>query len=338
MCLDNYIGIRGECSEAKLYLDDLPGININNAADVVDGLDIRPLDLVKKAWRMAIDQVYSDWINSIAGFTYLGIVSDSEYKFAGTYEYYGEIDQDIRIKVKRLSRYHKFVNTKIYSFGLVSDRITTQIFSVKDEYGTEIKSIEKELVAGYNDIEIDIVTSSIEVTISFSLLDFKVGRMESTFGLYGYNDEIGCSPCFESGCTDCTLLFLEKSSDNFVTKESISDLGLNLKVKCIADKCTIVEHFIETLKVPLLFKTGINYYTEVKMTGRINPYTLNAKDKVDELLLLWQGGTDAVTGIKTNSAYWQSLKVAANSSDATLRNMKSMVFSYSGNEIVNMLP
>lgn len=334
MCFENYIGIRGECSDASIYIDDLPGINIQNAADVVEGTQVRPIELITTCFTLALDQVYNDWINNIKShFDYLGIVSDTEYKNAGIFEYYGENSESIQIKIQRLGGYQKLVQSSIYSFGIVSDRAITKTFYVFDEYGAELIAKEVDLVVGYNDIDINVISSSIELNIRFSLSDFKVGRKENVFNYLS-----GCSPCFEVGCTDCTFVSIQKSTNNFVNSTSLSSLGFNLKVKCVADKCEILKYFIENLKVPLLYKTGINYLIAAKMSSRVNSYTVNSMDKIDELLILWQGGTDTVTGIKTNSAYWSALKAASESSVSTLRNMRLPIFKYNSDTIVNSLP
>ena len=60
MCLDNYIGIRGECQTATIYIDELPGINSGKAADITNNALLRPLDLVNKAFNLAQKEVLLD--------------------------------------------------------------------------------------------------------------------------------------------------------------------------------------------------------------------------------------------------------------------------------------
>lgn len=320
MCLEGYLGVRGECTTAKMYIDDLPGININNISDVIEGTIYRPSQLVDKIWGNTIDQVYNDWINHIKeNYDYLGIISQTEYKTAGVYAFEGFEDETVKIEVLRNEHFSKFVTTNIYGFGIVSDRAANVDFVIKNEYNQIIETINKDLVEGYNDIEINVLSDSWLVTIEFSLSDFMIGRNAS----YIYN----CNPCFYMGEGSCAFVRVNNSN-----------IGFNLRTKCLADKCQIIDCFFENLKVPLLYKAGINYFLEVKMSGRVNAYTRNSDDKINEMLNTWIGGTDTVTGIKTPSAYWQSLKAAAESTISTLHNLKLPIFNYNSHQIINNLP
>jgi len=319
-CLDGYLGVRGECEPAKMYIDDLPGININNISDVIDGTDFRPSQLVAKIWGNTIDQVYNDWINHIKeNYDYLGIISQTEYKTAGVYAFEGFEDQNVKIEVLRNEHFSKFVTTNIYGFGIVSDRSANVNFVIKNEYEQVIETINKDLIEGYNDIEINILSDSWLVTIEFNLSDFMIGRNASHIH--------NCNPCFSMGSGSCA--FVRVNNSNIV---------FNLRTKCLADKCQIIDCFFENLKVPLLYKAGINYYLAAKMTQRVNAYTRNSDDKINELLNIWMGGTDTVTGIKTPSAYWQALKAAADSTISTLHNLKLPIFNYNSHQIINNLP
>jgi hypothetical protein len=89
MCLDNYIGIRGECQTATIYIDDLPGINIVNAADITNNALLRPLDLVNKAFNLAQKEVLLDMF-AMLEMNYNAIIDDHSYSTAGVYRFIGE--------------------------------------------------------------------------------------------------------------------------------------------------------------------------------------------------------------------------------------------------------
>lgn len=323
-CLNDYIGIRGQCCdiEPELYIDDLPGVNIMNVADIIQGLEVKPLDLVKRAFGLAIDQVYNDLVHRLSDlYNYNDVICDHEYIYAGNTEYYGEVAQPFNIVINRSEAFvRKFTKICLYELGFVSNKaVTGQEIVIKDEYGTVLKTITTDIEVGYNSIPVHIESTFGKMTIVLDLTNYKIGKNSG----YLINN---CSRCYESGNTNCMYLTTDDAN-----------VGFDVKAKVIADKCAIIKYFFEALKVSLLYKTGINYLLEVKMTNRVNSYTRNSADKIDELLLIWTGGVSP-TGQKYTSAYWTALSVAVESIATSLKSLRTEVFKYSGSSVCNNLP
>jgi hypothetical protein len=337
-CLTNFIGIRGECEGTpKMYIDDLPGINIQNVADVVEGMQLRPKDLVESSFNLAFDSVFNDWVSLMQGaYNYNAVVSDNHYKNAGIFEYYGLVNKTVALCLYRTVTYSKFTKIRLYDFEIVSDREIEKTFTVVDEYGTVLHNVTQTLVAGRNKINLDVELDADELYIRFSISDFKVGKNDQWSTWYNGTT---CNPCMTSGCLDCTYMDVrENTGAGGAYVASNNQIGFNLKTQCLADRCAIVDYFIADMKTPLLYKTGINYLIAARATSRVNSYTRNSQEKINELLLSWQGGTDMTNGIKTQSTYWNAVKVAAASTEKMLSKTDSKVFTYAGTEICNILP
>jgi len=329
-CLQNYIGIRGECTEATLYLDDLPGINIEKASNITNGIELRPTDLVNKCFRQAQGEVINDILSKIR-LQYNEILDDSHFNYAGNYQWYGEVNEEIKLKIwNRLN--DKFVNMHVFGFELVTDRAINDVeFTIEDGYdNTEILTVD--LVKGYNLIDIDQITKSEFISITFNLSNFKIGIKDIT-NIWFSNGS--CRPCERSNAIGIRCHELALYKDDVMTYLSI---GFNLTIRCEADLCEILKYMAPSISNSLLYKTGIHYLLEAKLSGRLNAYLRNTIEDIEQILTLWQGGYDNVNDVKVYSIYSQKVKQEAAKVENQLRKLNSMIFSYVGSTIENTLP
>ncbi len=323
MCLDNYIGIRGECQTATIYIDDLPGINIVNAASIVDPTIPRPIDLVNKAFRLAQQEVLSDMF-ALLNLNYNAILDDHSYSTAGAYRFVGEDTMPGYIHIFQ-NQNDKFVNLHVFGFEIISDRAITKDFVITDGYGN-VSILTADLQIGLNEIMIDKTTESEFIKITFDLMDFKVGIQERYCIDDNYHHH--CTPCHRSHCgCDCAYV---------VT--SHSNLGFNLCVRCESNECKLIKYLAKEIELPLLYRTGINYFLEAKMSGRINAYTRNKKEDIEEMLTYWMGGFNNETQTGVSSIYKQHLKNSVDKVSMLLKNLNSKIFTHSGSFVCNTLP
>lgn len=320
MCLKGYVGIRGACKTAKMYIDDLPGINVENAADIADPFQT-PSALIEQAFQLAVDQVYHDWINHIKEhFDYKEMFGRFQVINAGNTTFYtGSAGEVLTITLTR--SFSEMTLTKVIRLSLYSQTEATVTISILDRFGDNLQDIAVDLVEGYNQVSIDYESDQDVLYIKIPLTGLILGSADS---------QVYHGPC--NPCNTCM------SSNDCLTVESDMPVGFDLHGHCIIDRCALMETFWSLLKVPLLYKTGINFFLAVKGTTRINAYTRNSREQIDYFLNLWLGGVDTVTGIKTSSAYWQALKTAADSTVASLRTMYLKPFTYNANQICNHLP
>lgn len=320
MCFEGYISIDGECKTAKMYINDLPGINVENVADIADPFQT-PAALVEKAFQLAVDQVYHDWINHIKEyFDYQEIFGRYQVINAGNRDFYtGAPGEVLTITLRRLCT--DMTKTKVIRLCLYSQTANPVTITIHDRFGDQLVAYHLDLKLGYNDIDLDFESDQGLLYIKVPMTGLILGSADNK-KYYG-----PCHPCNVCVC-----------SNDCIEVESDLPVGFDLHGNCFVDRCALMETFFSLLKVPLLYKTGINYYLFVKGSNRINSYTRNSKEQVDYFLNLWQGGIDSMTGIKTPSAYWQALKTAADSTIASLRTMHIKPFSYNANQICNHLP
>lgn len=328
-CLKDYIGIRGECNNATLYLDDLPGIDFIKASKFTNPMLKRPMDIVNKAFGQAQKEVIKDVLSLINCYNYNSIINEKQYNYAGNYTYYGEVDKTVKIKATK-SISDRFVNLRLFNLEIVSDRQISKDFIVTDGYGFE-ETLTVELEKGINYIDIDYTTKSEYLSIEFNLSDFKIGMKE-----YSNCDECSsiipsCSTCIVS-CQDCSNLVVEL--DGSYTYK----IGLNIIVRCEADECQLLKSLIPSIDVVLLYKTAILYLLEIKLSENMNAYVRNSKDDIEQILALYMGGYDNQNQTNIPSMYWQKVKQLSSSINNIVCNLDTSVFSYNGSRIINTLP
>jgi hypothetical protein len=321
------MGIRGECETASLYLDDLTGIDIVKASNFTSEVNIRPLDLVRKCFNLAQKEVFQD-VLSLLNRKYNNIVESKMYNYAGGYFFYGEIEGVVKIKVSKQDIF--FVGLQVTGFEIISDRNLTKTFTIKTADLDE-ELIQIDLIKGKNIISIDKFTSSEFIEISFDLSDLKLGSRE--LGISDWAPS-RCKPCSQvSGNCDCSTLevFLDDKLSNKL-------IGFNLKTNCKANDCEIIEYLKPILDLPLLYKTGIFYLLEAKMSGRINAYLRNTEDSIEQLLTLWMGGYDNAADTRVPSIYWQKVKQVSSQIENAIAKIESPVFTFEGSSTCNQLP
>ena len=119
-CFD--VGVRGLCDDSDVYLDDLPGINIANLASISGGVDFSPKDTLSRLNSQSFRQLGRDFKTALSKkYRVHSILEDDSIKLAGTYDWYGEIDQFVSIRIQAYCS-DKFISRKVFGFGVVSDR------------------------------------------------------------------------------------------------------------------------------------------------------------------------------------------------------------------------
>jgi hypothetical protein len=134
----------------------------------------------------------------------------------------------------------------------------------------------------------------------------------------------------------CNCSYLEVFVNGVFTANE--KIGFDLTTRCEADECALVKFLCPILDLPLLYKTGINYLLEAKMSGRINAYLRNTEDGIEHMLTLWQGGYDNQNQTNIPSIYWQKIKQVAEKVTHLLRSKNSPLFTHSGSTVCNTLP
>ena len=332
-CFD--VGVRGLCEDADLYLDDLAGINIANLASISGGLDFSPKDTLARIERQSFRQLSRDFkILLSKKYTLNSVLEDESIKLSGSYQWYGEVDEFVSIKVIGYSN-DKFVERKIFGFGIVSDRAVEgkKFYLETDRH--EKQEIIVNLKKGYNKIDVDVTTDAEFVRISFDVSNFMFGRRED----YG-NGTCGCMVNTSCGCdySKCSHVICETSPDGCDWTETSVLFGFDLCVQCRCSLDKLVCYFSEDLEMAYLYKMGINFLLEAKASTDISVFTRNSEMAIEDLLLRWQGGVDMATSIKHKSEYWRSLGGAVDSIKGSIKELNTKCLKCDSSYLKNDLP
>jgi hypothetical protein len=243
----------------------------------------------------------------------------------GNHKFYGEVVEDVIIKVIQLQS-DKFIKLHVFGFQILSDRDITKDFVITDGYDN-VEIVTVDLVKGLNDIPLDKFTNSEYIKITFDVSDFKIGIKQTS-----YCEEVeyfgSCEPCQRHGC-GCECAYVRLSTNQ---------AGFNLCVRCEADECQLLKYFVNEVHLPLLFKTGINVLLQSKLSDRWNSFVGNKKDDIEEMLTLWMGGYNNATQTGVSSMYKHHLKNSGTKVKYLLGKINSQIFTHSGTTICNVLP
>jgi len=336
-CLQSQIGLRGLCEdvEADCYLDDLPGINLANIADMTDGMDIRPEVVLKKNLNLAAKQLPIDLKMLLAkDFAVRGVIDDDSIKLSGADEWIGMEDKFVAITIQGYSN-DKFVERCVNGFGILADRDADgKVFYVETDKHPRQECIFN-VRKGYNRIPIDVTTDAEWIRIYFDVSNFKIGRREH----YQATSNNGCCMrCCEADTSKCSYVQCEYSSDGCNWTYTSDYIGFDLCISCRCSPDLIACYFSKELLMPMLYKTGINFLLDAKSSTNLNCYTRNNERQIQDLLLRWSGGVDMSTNLKFSSEYWKSLKSSVESIKHSIEQLDSKCFKCQSNRLINQMP
>lgn len=321
-CLEGYIGIRNLCGSenARIYLDELPGIDLIGLSDVVS--DVSTVEeLLNSSFYLGTNQVFADWLNLISddyvindniGEIHIDTIGSTEIEIT---------DNSLTLEFNRYKndRYYN-IYIKELAINVIPDNSSIDV-TIETDYDQETFTIEKKskvLILLRNKYY---RSKKIEITLDSN---DPLNITKSTNYPYNtFHNKYSCSPCDSvNGC------FEFKGHEN---------IGVLFSGSCAINKCSLLEDFFEDLRLPILYATGIQYLLAAKASNRVNYYVRNV-EKIDFLLNEWRGAIDVTTGIKTNSQYWRYMKVAAEKTKTKIKNSRSDLFKRQGSYVCNSLP
>jgi len=336
--------LRGTCEtyDTEVYIDDLPGINLVNLEDTVDGLRTTASELFTKVVNLAERQVTHDFSSRIRqDFNIKSILSDHSIRLSGNDTTYGGVDEFLSIKIKR-NGFDKFQGIRTFNLGINVDRVVADkkfyvVTSNKDSYTPQTFN----LVKGYNKVAIDIHSAAEEVKIYFDVCNMKVGK-RSASSSHNCGNCISTCACYDYskyGLSVTCEIGTQEEEGGAITWVDTTAFGFDLDIQRYASKELIACYFAHDLLMPMLYKSGITFLLEMSSTSRINDYTTNNKSQVQDLLLRWNGGQDFSTGINHKSEYWRYLTSSIDSLKYTIHDMHDTeIFINQGTRVSNSLP
>lgn len=300
-CLDNYINIKGHCSEitpsSGLYINtNLPGISLEQAANVAEGALPTGILLLEQAIQNGIARVRQELVTALLPkVRFNQIISGGEY---GTWNpdtiaedsAYLATSATGRGVVATLKSCCRLANMYIPRIGIVSKTtypVNQITITVKDSTTSTTYS---PAITGKN-----ITWVEIKQKIESDLVRITIADTGKAFEPYdttlGYSGNCGFCANECSGCADCTC----SSGLNVYgwdgTNNGNQTFGIIpvIQVICDPEKFFCEISHLEMVEWAVLYAAGIDFMNSLKTTNRVNVYTLYQNiDEVNAIILDWE--------------------------------------------------
>tara|TARA_R110000868_G_scaffold132409_2_gene343452 strand:+ start:4382 stop:5341 length:960 start_codon:yes stop_codon:yes gene_type:complete len=269
-CLDNFIGVRCLSTNPKsgLWINDLPGINLGYAADIVDRGGSSGLQFLKEkidyATRLVIQEVIGMStpffrVNSLVDQLQVGVRKISTLTgLTG--------DKGVYIKTSSGGRLLKIRVTTIKIN--TSNPSTPVTFKVDDGFSLETYTATTD-TAGYAELTIDQLTTGSYVYVTVDAAGLTLNKTEI---------KAGC------GCSSKASKFMSGTGwDGTRTSNTTYGLIVDAVAECSYDEFACI--ISSRLPFPILFKAGLEIVKEAITTDRLNSITLLDEEKIKFLLI-----------------------------------------------------
>lgn len=268
--LEGYITPSKETpSRSGLYANLLPGVTLQ----LLDDLTKDEEEDFEEFWLDIYQRAIINFIADIQArlsdkfLIDLKLVSRETSKFEDEYNTSGEV-AGVKIHY-RLPRYGKthVVTVEVYSQGVQTIELN---FYDKDENGKLLKTVESELVEGYNTINVDSYFTVDELFVSY---DSSAASISTTTNKY-YDDyliydTLSCSfPCYGGGQGSVT---------------QINGGGLNVVFNSVCSIDKVVEQNINIFKDAFWYKIGQELIFERIHSDRFNRWTTLTTERAEQL-------------------------------------------------------
>lgn len=283
-CLNNFIGVRCLTTEPKsgLWINDLPGINLGYAADIVDRGGMSGLQFLQEKVDFATKLV----IQEIAGYSnpFFRINSIIDEIKVGDYQRLFipalAIDRGVYLKAKK---------SRLLKLRINNIKLKLQ----NQNYATVIEVDDGVSVTTYN-----VTTDNDGVAI------VEPNYLASTGEVWITMNDGAALPARTDVKTNCGC---STKASKYITANgwngSVSNQTYGFEVSAVAEcnyddfACIIASK----LPFPILFKAGLEVVKEAITTDRLNAITLLDEDKVNFLLKNFQDEYDRHMKVLTDS-------------------------------------
>jgi hypothetical protein len=269
-CLEDFIGVKCLTANPKsgLWINDLPGINLRYAADIVDSDGSSGLQFLKDKIDYATKLVVQE-LNAIAlpYFRLNGLVDQIEAGvWKNTYQIYPIGYRGVKLKASRGRLLRIRVNRVEFKCSNPSTLIS---FKIKDGENEETYTGTTD-ADGYYSFLPEYLSKTNEVYV---LVDTDGNNINKT------DIKKGC------GCSTKTSKFLTATGwDDTTSKTANTTFGLivDATAECSYDEFACM--VISKLSFPILFRAGMEIVKEGVGSDRLNSITLLDTEKADFLL------------------------------------------------------
>lgn len=272
--------------ESHLYINNLPGMSLKNAANVTPDDWQTGAEFLKQCTIMAARQVFDEFSQELQPyFDWQNIVETREIKvFKDTYNSVSDTERGIIIKRWRSEAARIFIE-ELYINVRQSGSATIQVID-----GQITTTYETELLEGFNTVRIDHKADSEIVKVVFNQAAFETYECSFSRGS-------GCSTC---GSGSGKNIFVSGWDG---TKETSSCWGVGVKVhvKCFEEN--ILCSLLPRMYFLLWYKAGILCLQEQLASSRINHIVTFGKEKAEFMLAEYQAEYKEKYNILVKSSY-----------------------------------
>jgi len=295
-CLDDLIGIRGECGTpttptSGLYVQDIPFLTVKNADAGINEDQKSGFELIQDKMAFAKKLIVDDVVNfyspkiqtaSVVENETIGFYRDNLQAVASEAGYY----KGINIRVDQYP-YLEFYLSSVWL--QLNAAVTTNIYVFDLVSGTTLDTISITTVANTPTEKVfnkSYRTNKQKLNLFICIDASAAGAYESYLNVSGAGECGSCAP--KSYGNNYLKAYAKKLAtgsskilDNLSGISNTNGMSLNYSLNCVIEPflCTIANK----IAMPLLYKTGSEILKELKYSKRLNSVvTLHSKD-IEEL-------------------------------------------------------
>lgn len=293
MCFDApYIGVRGACESdtptSGLYINDLPGITFKRGTMAANAEDLTAKAMFERLSTLAVDHVKNDFIRELSSqYQFNRVLNRHTYGYYEDDEVYSVVASGLGLEIERCI-IDPFTSIYVESVDIWTQTIEEVQFTVTDGVNTELCDVTTN-ADGITNVRLDFESKQEKIYITFDGATVR----QSTWDKYCYDY-----------CKDACGVFVRGYDSGNYTG---TFYGLRPRVQERCDKDALFCQYEELLRYPILYQMGIRFLQEAIHTDRYNPFVVNAKESLEQLMIEWNGGLDVVTGVKKRGEYWRQL-------------------------------
>lgn len=302
----NYTGCQDP--EGKLYINDLPGFSLKNAANIAPESFSTGYDFLKHCNTMAVRHVFDEFAVELGPYFDFGnIIETRDVKtFKTTPNAVSATERGIVIKRWRSEAARMFVE---YVYINVEQAGTVDLNIIDGDLTT---TQEIELVAGINEIRLDYKANEEQIKITFD---------QSAFETYdGAWTKGGCSSCGGGGKKGLYITGWDG------TKEVSNTYGFGVKVHAQCYEENVMCSLLPKMYFLLWYKSGILVLREHVATNRINHIATFGQERAKDLL------------VELEAEYKEKYQVLVKGAYNYLRTMKGDCITCNGIRYVQATP
>jgi hypothetical protein len=301
MCFETpFLIIDGDCSaeapSSTQVINRLPGISLRRAANIANEEFVTGVNMIRELEADAIEQVTFDILDKVAdSYQFKSVVASEDIgRRTSTKE---TASAEVGVELTRSKLKGKGMLMQVPEITIIVDTDMTVDLNINED-GT-VRTVSVDL---NKDTE-NVVIIEAEALRLLRITYTPVGDVFSTYTTSNFYTSDGlCSAFNDFCCGNCLhIKSIENDGSNYIQSTKFN--GMILTASCRASECEILRHFKREIAPAVRLQTAIKMMHELLVSDRSNPIVANGRDSARQLLAIWEGGEDPVTGFAIKGQY-----------------------------------